>query len=125
MSTILCAGLYETLLETRRLILEFAGHTVVTAQNSPQIITACQNYAFAFAIVGQSGDASKDREWTAVIRTYSPETKILEIFLPNFGPNVPNVDAWHQGPEDPRTLVATIAALSTGGAKSARVPESE
>lgn len=54
MALVLCTGVDEALLQTRRLILESAGHLVVSVTDEQALITACNAHSFDVAVIGQT-----------------------------------------------------------------------
>lgn len=113
MATILCAGVHEGLVHTRRLILEGAGHVVVTAMSSPEIITACQKFKFNVAVIGHSSDPNTKREWATLVQKHCPSTKILEIVLPHHDPSISSADAWLEAPAIPEQLAERVKELGS------------
>jgi hypothetical protein len=51
MALILCTGADRQLLKTRQLILESAGHRVITALNERELIQHCHDYTFDLAVI--------------------------------------------------------------------------
>src|SRR6476660_8556445 len=51
MSIVLNTGVYPPLLETRRLILEGAGHVVITTAEDQGIVQACKDYPADVAVI--------------------------------------------------------------------------
>jgi hypothetical protein len=50
---VLCPGVDRALMETRKLIREHAGHTVVVAMGECEIAAACEKHPFNIAVIGQ------------------------------------------------------------------------
>jgi len=62
-------------------------------------------------------DPRTKREWAKVIQQHSPGTKILVIYLRQFGGSIGAADAWLESPAIPAKLAERVAALSTERAK--------
>ena len=68
MALVLCTGVDPSVVHTRQLILERAGHVVVTALDEASLITACEQNKFEVAVVGQTVSAKIKRRiahWSA------------------------------------------------------------
>lgn len=113
MAIVLCIGVREGLIESRKLILEKAGHRVVRATTLREIVDACRKFHIDVALIGQIGDTSLKREWAALVRLYSPWTKILEIYAPNSGASVNTADSWMESPASPWELTDRVTYLSS------------
>jgi CheY-like chemotaxis protein len=77
---ILCTGVDKTLLQTRKLILESAGHQVVTATDEKTLIAACQEESFDVAVIGQTTSPNIKLRIASLVRQYCPTVKILELY---------------------------------------------
>jgi CheY-like chemotaxis protein len=54
MALVLCTGIDPILMETRQLILEQAGHQVVSVVDERELEKACGEHRFDVVIIGQS-----------------------------------------------------------------------
>jgi DNA-binding NtrC family response regulator len=99
-------------MHTRKLILEAAGHTVVTAQSEAEIVAACREHQFDVAVIGQASQPTLKLDWFTKIHKACPSAKILEVYLPSEGISLPNADAWVESPVVPTDLAERIAALA-------------
>lgn len=110
MALVLCTGVHETLVATRKLILEHAGHTVVTALSEGAVIHACRAHAFEVAVIGQAISESAKRGLFETVRQYCPAAKILELYR---GTKVlPTADDWLEVPSDvPSDLAHRVRSL--------------
>ena len=54
MALVLCTGVDKAVLETRKLILEAVGHTVMAVMDETALIKACENHSFDIAVVGHT-----------------------------------------------------------------------
>lgn len=113
MALVLCTGVDKTLLETRRLILEHAGHAVVSVTDEPSLLRACQKQSFDVAVIGQSVSQNSKRRVVSLIREHCPEIKILELY-PQFSSRVlPDADAALPVPVDvPKDLADRVNELA-------------
>src|SRR5438132_5161135 len=75
MALVLCTGVDPVLMKTRQLILQQAGHEVVTAIDEDAVKTACQQRMFDVAVIGQAASASKKRAIVALIRKHCASAK--------------------------------------------------
>ena len=115
-AVVLCSGSDKSLLETRRLILERAGHTVVTVSNEPSLLEACKKHSFDVAVIGQSVPTKLKPRIARLIRQHCPNAKILELFPPHIGKLLQDADAWLLVPADvPHDLVERVNELASRG----------
>src|SRR5215467_8805054 len=112
MALVLCAGAHAVLTETRQLILEAAGHTVVPAHDEKQIKEACAQNDFQVVVIGQSSKARLKREWREIVRRLCPGAKVLEVFTPNTGPVIKDADDRLESPAMPQELAERVSALT-------------
>jgi CheY-like chemotaxis protein len=120
-AVVLCSGSDKSLLETRRLILERAGHTVVTVSDEPSLLEACKKHSFDVAIVGQSVPTKLKPRLATLIRQHCPNAKILELFPPHTGKQLEDADSWLIVPADvPRDLVERVNELASKGKRGER-----
>lgn len=94
MPLVLNTGVYPPLLETRRLILEHAGHVVVTKAAESEIATACEVHQFDVAVIGQSASPQLKRRLFNVIRRHCRTVKVLELTSPDSSKTLDAADAW-------------------------------
>jgi CheY-like chemotaxis protein len=113
MALVLCTGVDEALLQTRRLILEGAGHRVVTVTDEPALITACTVHSFDVAVIGQSVTENSKRRIASLVRQHCPAAKLLELYQPHLGRTLSNADSWMETPADvPRELADRVDELA-------------
>lgn len=98
MALVLCTGVDPVLLQTRKLILEQAGHKVVTATDQCQITTACAEHRFDVVVIGQTVSANLKSIIASLIRNHCPSAKILELYPPHQGRAVEHADLWLEVP---------------------------
>jgi len=113
MALVLCTGVDPVLLETRRLLLQHAGHTVVTAMNVRDLTSACEKHRFEVAVIGQTVSASMKRLIASEIRNRCPSARILELYPPHTGRAVDYADSWLEVPADvPQQLATRVSELA-------------
>lgn len=122
MAMVLCTGVEQGLLTTRKLMLEKAGHMVVVATTQPAIIKACQRNTFHVAVVGQEENPEKKKRVFALIRRHSPLTKILEVYPIEVGRTLKEADDWLALPkQEPTELIERVATLARPRSLLARI----
>lgn len=113
MALVLCIGADPTLMKTRRLILELAGHRVVSVTDEQDVPGACKDNHFDVAIIGQSVRPEKKRLMAKLIRQFCSSAKILELFPPHQGETLEDADSWlpvpPSAPNDFTTQVTKLA----------------
>ena len=112
MALILCMGADRELLKTRQLILERAGHQVITSLDERELIHHCHHYTFDLAVIGQSlGDEMKLHAMD-LLREHCPSVKILELYSEHRERALKYADAWMEmptnGPQDLEDVVRTL-----------------
>jgi len=114
MALVLCTGSDETLLRTRKLILECAGHQVVLAKNPAAIEQACARNDFHVVVLGQTLVGPEKRRIAAFARRACRSAKILELHMPGQAfKAVPDADDWLEVPAQvPQELAARVTALA-------------
>jgi len=112
MAVVLCTGVEEGLLTTRKLMLENAGHIVIVAMTEPAILKACQRQNFQVAVIGQENTPGKKKRVFALVRRHRPSTKILEVYPIEVGRILKKADDWLALPkQEPTELVERVANL--------------
>jgi CheY-like chemotaxis protein len=109
---VLCTGVEPTLMATRKLLLEQAGHTVITATSQRNLAFACEHYDFEVAVIGQVMSPQTKLALVAIIRKRCPSAKILELCPLHKGRVLDDADSWLDVPTDvPRELAERVAEL--------------
>ena len=121
MAIVLCTGVQPALMHTRKLILEDAGHTVVTAQTEAEIKAACREFRFDVAVIGQASQAKLKREWLFLVRKHCPLIRVLEVYTTSAGMVLQDADEWLESPVVPTKLAERVSALATSNNKAGRV----
>jgi hypothetical protein len=113
MALVLCTGSDEALMQTRKLILEKAGHKVILAKGLPAIEQACAENEFNVVILGQTMVAPEKRRIADLVRRASRSAKILELHKPLTSKAVPDADDWLEVPaEVPQDLATRVTVLA-------------
>ena len=113
MALVLCTGSDPVLMETRRLILEKAGHTVVAVSDERALAAACEQNKFDVAVIGQNVSPNLKRRVLMLVRKYCPSVKVLELHHNYASKTLDNADAWLEVPTDkPGELSDRVAQLA-------------
>ena len=119
MATVLCTGWDQSLLATRMLILQSAGHEVHQARTQSEVLSACEQYQFDVAVIGQTVSTKMKRVIFDLVKEHCPGVKILELYQPHLGRMVTDADGWLEVPADvPKDLAERVSELANS--KSAR-----
>ncbi len=117
MALVLCTGSDRTLMQTRVMVLERAGHTVMSAMGEHELVAVCRRYSFDVAVIGQGIPRPEKQRVLRLLREHCPKSKVLELFIPSQGKMLPEADDWLEAPvSPPGDLAERVTALS---AKSA------
>ncbi len=112
MAFVLCTGVDQVLLATRRMMLERGGHRVLIATDEAEIQTACDSVTFDVAVIGQHVSNSGKQSMFEAIRRACPSAKILELYSLHGQPALTTADDWLALPNDvPHELVERVTAL--------------
>ncbi len=113
MAVVLCTGVDRGLINTRRILLEQAGHVVETAMGERELLAVCSSSRFDIAVIGQTGSPFQKQRFLRLIREHCPGVKVLELFSPLTGKQLPDVDAWLEVPAVvPYDLATRVSALA-------------
>lgn len=94
MALVLYTGIDDSILATRRLILEAAGHKVFTVTDEKALLALSKEHRFDVAVVGQAVDNAIKRRIAALLRTKCPQAKVLELYEPHLGRALEDADSW-------------------------------
>jgi len=122
MALVLCTGIDFALTETRKLILEKAGHTVVTAMDDEEMVAACSANAFDIAVIGQIEASNIKRHFFEMLRYNCCSAQILELFTADAGPALPEADLWLEVPANSPTDLAN-KVFELANKKQKKVPD--
>lgn len=113
MALVLCTGVDKAVLETRKLILENAGHTVVTVTDETTLVSVCQKQSFEVAVVGQTLSPNMKLRVATLIKENCPDAKILELYSPHLGKMLDDSDSSLVVPAHaPRELAERVGELA-------------
>ena len=108
---ILCIGINDAAMHTRRLILEKAGYRVTQARDLRQVKTECESTSFSVAVLGQSLNPSEKKRIADVVLQHCKSAKILELHQ-GIAPELPEADAHlHIAASEPEGLVEAVSTL--------------
>ena len=114
MALVLCTGVDPSVVRTRQLILERAGHVVVSALDEPSLIAACGQHEFQVVVIGQTVSANIKRRIARLIREGCPTAKVLELYTLSTGKVLEEADSWLEVLADvPQELAARVADLAS------------
>ncbi len=127
MARVLCTGVDQRLIETRKLILEHAGHKVTTAMSEQAVREACQREQFDVAVIGQTIHPNEKRRILALLRQHCPPAKVLELYTVSSEKVLSEADDWLRVPATvPPELADRVSALAEkDGHKSATSESSQ
>ena len=113
MALVLCTGVDVSVVRTRQLILERAGHVVISALDEGSLIKACQQNKFEVAVVGQTVSPKIKRRIAELIRESCRDAKLLELYTISSGRVLDDADSWLEVLADvPQELAARVEALA-------------
>ena len=114
MAVVLCIGSDHKLAQTRQLILEHAGHQVVTAFTTLEVQAACARQQFDVAVIGQGiPNRERIRIWN-LLQTECPSARVLELYRPSTGKMLDAADDWMEVPiQVPEELAHRVTVLAT------------
>ena len=113
MALVLCTGVDPSVVQTRQLILEHAGHVVISALDEPSLIAACRQNKFEVAVVGQTASAKVKRRTASLIRECCHDAKLLELYTVSSGKVLEDADSWLEVLADvPQELAARVEVLA-------------
>lgn len=109
MALILSAGLDPALMQTRRLILQRAAHTVIEAHDEREFVAACHSHSLHIILLSQTLPSVLKLRLSAIARMLRPGAKVLELYAPHLGRAIRDADDWLEVPLDsPGELAARI-----------------
>lgn len=115
MALVLCTGLDPSVVRTRQLILERAGHVVVSVLDEASLSAVCRENKFAVAVVGQAMSAVNTRRVAEFIRQSCPGAKVLELYSVASGRIIEDADSWLEVLTDlPQDLETRVTELASG-----------
>ena len=113
MALVLCTGVEPALLRTRQLILQKAGHEVITAIDERELLAACQQRTFDVVVIGQTVTSKLKHRIVSLVRQHCSSAKILELYQFSTGRLLENADSWLGVPVGvPQELAERVTALA-------------
>lgn len=113
MALVLCTGWDQSLLDTRTLILQSAGHEVHQARTQNEVLRACKEHQFDVAVIGQSLSNRMKPVMASLVKEHCPRVRILELYQPHLGKAVADADLWLEVPaEIPSDLSQRVNELA-------------
>lgn len=106
MALVLCTGTDAALLQTRKLILERAGHTVISVMDEREMVVAFQEHVFDLAVIGEAVSPRMKRTVASSIRALCRSARILELYQPHQGRILEDADSWMEVPAEVPTELA-------------------
>jgi hypothetical protein len=102
-----------SVVRTGQLILERAGHVVVSVLDEASLIDACRLSKFEVAVVEQTTSAKIKRGIASLIRDCCHDAKLLELYTISSGKILDDADSWLEVLADlPQELAARVEALA-------------
>jgi CheY-like chemotaxis protein len=80
MALVLSVGSDPALMQSRQLVLEGEGHTVVGVTDEKALAAACKRHTFDVAILSQTLSPRMKQHIVSLIRERCPKIKVLELF---------------------------------------------
>jgi hypothetical protein len=109
---VLCTGFDPVLMETRRLILEKAGHRVISATTERELEKACTEHGCDVAVIGQTLSRNVKLRILLLLRDLCPSAAVLELHPQYADRALENADGWLAMPTDsPRELADAVNSL--------------
>lgn len=113
MAVVLCTGVDPLLLETRKLILQQAGHVVIEATNSREAIAICSKQRVDVVLLCQTLRPEGKRAMVVGVRQYCPAARILELYHSHHGKALNDADEWLEVPPAvPQDLAKRVEELA-------------
>ena len=113
MALVLCTGIDPAALETRRVILERAGHHVISATGEQELEDACVAYRIDAVVIGDSLSPKAKVRVLTLVRKNCPSSKILELYPQKGRKTLDEADAWLPIPADhPQDFAELITSLT-------------
>jgi len=112
MALVLVVGTIDALMESRRLLIEAAGHEAIPVTNDAELISACKKNLVDVAVFGQMMAPAEKIRGFDLFRQHCPNAKVLSLYSPSVGPVLRSADDWLAVPADvPSELAERISEL--------------
>jgi hypothetical protein len=113
MALVLSIGADPSLMRTRQLLLEKAGHSVVGVMDEKKLAEACESNEFEVVVVSQTISPPMKKRVVSLVRSHCPTTKILELYTVASGRTLEDADSWIEVPaEMPQEFAERVTALA-------------
>jgi hypothetical protein len=113
MAIILSIGADLSLMQTRKLLLEQEGPTVIGVMNEKALAAACKLHDFDVAILSQTLSPRMKQHIVPLVRGHCPGIKVLELYSVTNGRTLEDADSWIEVlVAGPHQLVAGVAELA-------------
>ena len=120
MAEVLCTGVDRVLMETRKLLLQQAGHNVIGVTDARDLVAICQGRHFDIVVIGQAMSSNSKRAIAALIREHCPSAKILELYPTYQQKTLDDADSWLEVPADvPAELGKRVTEMAAHKSKDA------
>lgn len=110
MARVLCIGLDDAAMTTRKLILEKAGHSVTQARDLRKVKAECEENSFSIAVLGQSLNENEKMRVADVVLSLCKGAKILELHT-GIQPQLPSCRCTFTNCSQPENLVGVVDKL--------------
>ena len=111
MANILCIGIGNAAMQTRKMILERAGHTVTQARELREVMAACRVDSFSVAILGPALPRNEKLRVRDLLYIECRDAKVLELHI-GVAPEISSADAHLQvTASEPEGLVECVESL--------------
>ena len=114
MALVLCTGSNRALMQTRRMILESAGHSVVEASSFAEVQDTCAKHDFDVVVIGQSVIPNEKKRIRTLVREVCSSAKVLELYSTWAERVIDDADVALQVPaETPTNLADAVEELAS------------
>ena len=113
MATVVCTGSNRILMQTRVMILQKAGHSVIGTMNEHELIEACKSNPVDVVVVGQGISPVQKNRVLILARAHCPAALVLELYQTTQGRVLGDADDWLEVPgEFPQHLAERVTELA-------------
>ena len=115
MAVVVCTGSNRVLMQTRVMILQKAGHTVIGTMNEQELMDACKSNPVDVVVIGQGISPAQKSRVSILARQHCPKARILELYIPSLGKSLGDADDWMEVPgQYPENLAERVNDLAAG-----------
>ena len=112
MALVLCTGVDPTVMKTQQLMLEQAGHQVISVLTEKDLEKACIENRFDVAVIGHGMSSKAKPRVSALVRQHCPDVAILELHAQYADRTLADADAWLAMPFGPPEFVDAVNSLA-------------